>query len=156
MAVIGGVTRVEMLAHVMVDGAVRQVLGEVAQTYGTTLEALMRAHGDRAVAMWTRTDPEQPSRRKRPLETLCAATTRSKKPCSKPATVGTLCSWHAAQKQAREHAQDNKENEAQRDEREREARVAAFQARLREMPPPPPPRMSQSQWTFSQELSQLH
>lgn len=148
MSVISGVSRMESVAHVIVDGAVRQVLEEVAASYGTTVEALMRAHGDRAVSMWTRVAPPcQP--RRRPAEALCTATTRKKKPCSKPARVGTLCSWHAAMAQALQ----NDENAAPH-QHARQERVVAFQASLREMPPPPPPRMSQSVWSFSQEPSQ--
>lgn len=145
MSVISGTTRAESLARVLVDGAVRQVLGEVAAASGTTLEALMEAHGDRAVAMWTRADPRAREPR-RPLEQLCTAMTRAKKPCSKPARVGTLCRWHAAAEQAR--ANDENVHVEQR----RQARVTAFQESLREMPPPPPPPMSQSVWSFSQQV----
>jgi hypothetical protein len=170
MSVITGVTRVESLSQVVVEGAVRQVLEGVARDVGTTVEALMATHGDRAVADWTRADRLGPprTRRRRPREQhqqhqrqhqqhqqqqhqqqLCTATTRAKKPCSKPARVGTLCSWHAAAEEARARARDENVNAQQA----RAATVAAFQTRMMEMPPPPP-RLSQSMWSFSQQLSQ--
>lgn len=180
MSVITGVARVESLSRNLVEGAVRQALLGVAQDVGTTVHELMVAHGDRAVADWTRADrlgAPRPRRRPRPAESpaepqaLCTAVTRSKKPCSKPARVGTLCSWHAAMAEAAAKArvqdenidrvqqpreeqtqqtQQPREEQSQQPPDDRNQRVADFQESLREMPPPPV-RMSQSLWTFSQQ-----
>lgn len=163
VAVITGVARVESLSRAVVEGAVRQALDGVARDAGTLVESLMTAHGDRAVADWTRADRLGAPRKRRrraqdeapqpphpPQERqLCTATTRAKKPCSKPVRVGTLCSWHAAIEGAKARARDENVNAQQ----QRAATVADFQARVLEMPPPPP-RLSQSMWSFSQQLSQ--
>lgn len=166
MAVISGVAQVESLSRTLVEGAVRQVLRGVALDTGTSAEELMAAHGDGPVADWTRADrlggllrhrrpPPRPRASRAepppPLQ-LCTATTRAKRPCSKPVRPGsTICSWHYGMSEtaARAKEPDPLDETAADAAAAKRQRVALFQERLRAMPPPPP-RASQAVWTFSQ------
>lgn len=156
---ITGVASVESLAKTLVAGAVHDALDGVAKAHELDIAALMATYGRPAIEAWTRTHEDGPM----PLAaTLCTALTRSNRPCTKPAKVGTLCAWHFGQgidrdapapapRPSKAHApRDAHAAQTQAQTQAKRQRIQDFQASLATMPPPPP-RRHQGGFGFSQQ-----